>query len=275
LEARNNYVDAQATLGDAGDEYLTLMHATQAISGMRDPVNPKSVEQGVKGVLQSAIGMGDSPKGAAFQYKVIGSAVDQVGRGTITADKNLDMDQVSIPKAMAWEIFKPYVIRRLVRSGLPAATALREVKEQTPMAMGMLQEEMKNRPVVYNRAPALHRYAYTGAFARLRDDDAIGLPYAVLKGIGGDYDGDNINVHVPSSSAAVNEVLEKMLPSKSLRHPGTFETHFEPVQDYLHGLYLATRPDPKQTPRTFPSAAAAKAAYARGEITARTPIRIV
>ncbi len=143
------------------------------------------------------------------------------------------------------------------------------------MALGALQDEMKERPVVYNRAPTLHRFAYTGAYARLRDDDAIGLPYAVLKGIGGDYDGDNINVHVPSSSASVDEVKTKLLPSKALRHPGTFQTHFEPVQDYLHGLYLATRPDPAQKPRTFQSADEAKAAYARGEITARTPIRIV
>lgn len=275
LESKKNYADAKGTFGQAGDEYLTMAHAVGAISGLRDPVNPKTHEQGVKGVLKSAIGIGDSPKGAVFQYKVIGSAVDQVGRGTITADKNLDMDQVSIPKAMAWEIFRPYVIRQLRRQGMPATEAMKAVREQSPQALEALKQEMTERPVVYNRAPALHRFAYTGAYAKLRDDDAIGLPYATLKGLGGDYDGDAINVHTPSSAAAVEEVKNKLLPSTALRHPGTFETHYEPVQDYLAGLHLATTPDPKQRLQVFHSEEEAKAAYKRGDISARTPIRIL
>lgn len=275
LQARKNFEEAEEEFGDAGDEYITMMDAVRAISGLRDPVNPKSAEQGVKGILKYAIGLGNTPKSAFFQRRVVGSAVDTIGRGVITADKDLDMDEVGIPKEMAWEIFRPYVVRRLRRQGLPATEAMKAIKEEKPIAKKALDEEMSQRPVVYNRAPALHRYSYVGAWGKVRDDDAIGMPYHTLKGIGGDFDGDAVNIHVPSSPEAVEEVKEKLVPSKQLRHAATFETHLEPVQDYLAGLYLASTPNPKEPVRTFASEEDAKKAYARGEISARTPIRVL
>lgn len=275
LVARDNYKDAQSEFGDAGEEYVNMWNAVRAISGVHEPVNPKSVDQGVKGILRYAIGVGDTPKAAFYQRKVIGTAVDQVGRGVITADKNLDIDEVGIPKDMAVKIFRPYVIRRLVRQGMPSTEALTALKNEESVAMRALEEEMKERPVVYNRAPALHRYAYVGAYAKLRDDDAIGMPYGTLKGIGGDFDGDQINVHVPSTAEAVTDVKEKMMPSKNLFFTGDFETHLEPVQDYTAGLYLASVPNEREPVRTFATADEARNAYARGEIGARTPIRIL
>lgn len=276
LTARENYQQAMTEFGSAGDEYSALADAVQAISGVRDPVNPKSVEQGVGGILRHAIGVGKSPKYATFQRKVIGSAVDNVGRGTITADADLDMDEVSIPAEIAWTSFRPFVIRRLTRSGYSAQEALKSVKERNPSATRALKEEMSERPVVYNRAPSLHKYSYVGAWGKLREhDDAIGLPYHVLKGIGGDYDGDNVNIHVPSSAEAVDEVKNKLFPSKNLFHSATYETHLEPTQDYLAGLYLASRPDKREATKTFDTVAEARKAFAKGEISLRTPIRIL
>ena len=276
LTAKENYEQAVSEFGDAGDEYLTLMNAVQAISGVKDPVNPKSVEQGVGGILRHAIGVGKSPKYATFQRKVIGSAVDTVGRGTITADSSLDMDEVSIPADIAWTTFKPFILRRLTRNGYSATEALKHVKERTPTGLKALKDEMGERPVVYNRAPSLHKYSYVGAWGKLREkDDGIGLPYHVLKGIGGDYDGDNINIHVPSSEEAVKEVKDRLFPSKNLFHTATFESHLEPVQDYLAGLYLATRPKKGEKVQAFPTLEAAQRAFAKGEISMGTPIRIM
>jgi len=274
LEAKKNYTDATENFGSAGDEYLTLMNATQAISGVKDPVNPKSAEQGVKGLLRFAIGVGDSPKHATFHRKVIGTAVDTVGRGTITGDPDLDMDEVGMPADMAWSTFRPFVIRRLVRQGIHATDAVNAVKDRTGLAKKALEEEMSERPVVYNRAPSLHKFSYVGAWAKLRNNDSIGLPYHTLKGIGGDFDGDAINIHVPAGAEAVDEVKNKLMPSKNLLHPGTYESHLEPMQDYLAGLYLATRPDPKQTVHTFATVQDARKAFSRGEISLATPIKI-
>ena len=275
LEARQNYSDALETFGSAGDEYGTMSDAVQAISGVRDPVYAKSAEQGVKGILRHAIGIGDTPKAAFYQRKVIGSAVDNVGRGVIAADADLDMDEIGIPKDMAFKIYRPYLIRNLVRSGIESTDAVRAVQEQSPIARKALDQVIEEIPVSYNRAPALHRYAYVGAKPVIRDDDAIGLPYQVLKGIGGDYDGDQINVHVPSSPEAIKDVREKLMPSKNLFFTGDFETHLEPMQDYLAGLYLASTPDTDETVQTFASEEEARRAFAQGKINARTPIRIL
>lgn len=275
LEARKNYQDAKGVFGEAHDEYGTLMKAVQAVTGIEGPVNPKTAEQGVKGVLQYAIGLGTSPKAGGYQRKVIGTAVDTVGRSVITADRSLGLDDVGIPETMAWKMFRPYVIRRLVTQGMPPAEALQAVEDRTPAAAAMLDEEMKVRPVVYNRAPALHRYAYQGAWARRVPDDSIHVPYYTLKAIGGDFDGDAINIHVPSSYEAIEDVKEKLMPSKNLFFTGNFETHYEPTQDYTLGLHLAGKMDPSQKPVTFANAQEAKAAYARGLINARTPIRIL
>lgn len=275
IEAKKNYEGAIKTFGDAGDEYATLMQAVRAVSGIDGPVNPKTAEQGVKGILRYAIGMGDSPKHSAYQRKVIGTAVDTVGRSVITADRHMGLDDIGVPEDMAWKIFRPYIIRRLVTNGTPPPEAIKAVEDRTPAASSMLDDEMQARPVVYNRAPALHRYAYQGAWGRRVQGDAIHMPYQTLKALGADYDGDAINIHVPSSSEAVDDVKEKLMPSKNLLFAGNFETHYEPTQDYTMGLYLAGKMDPKQKPVTFANAAEAKAAYARGLINARTPIRLL
>lgn len=275
LEARQNYNDASTEFGEAGEEYLTLYNAAKAVTGVSSPVNPKTAEQGVGGILQDAIGLGDSPKFGRYIRKVLGTSVDTVGRGVITSDPDLGLDEVGVPEEMAWNIFKPFIIKRLVQNGTPASEAVMAVRNRTKQAELALQKEMKERPVVYNRAPALHKFNYVAAFGKLRKDNAIGLPYYTLQGIAGDYDGDTINLHVPVGDKAVKEVQEKLLPSKNLLHPANYEPHLEPRQDFLAGLYVATQPDDRQPVQVFPSEEAAKAAYRRGEISARTPIRII
>jgi len=275
IEAKKNYHDAKSEFGSAGDQYLTMMNAVKAISGKESPVNPKTAEQGVKGILNYAIGLGSSPKYSTYHRRVIGSSVDTVGRTAITANGDLGIDEVGLPEKMAWSIFRPFVIRRMVQNGMPPAEAMTDIQQQTPVAKQALVEEMKHRPIVYNRAPALHRYAYQGAFAKLVPGDALHVPYHTLKATGADFDGDAENVHLPVSEDAIEDVKEKLMPSKNLHFTGNFETHYEPTQDYTAGLYLAGKKDDKQKPKVFLTEEDAKSAYARGEIGAQTPIRVL
>lgn len=275
IQARKNYEEAKDVFGDAGEEYLTLYNATKAVTGLGDPVNPEHVEQNVKGLLQNAIGVGESPKFARFQRKVIGQSVDNVGRGVIVPDPELDMDQISIPKPMAIKIMRPFVIRRLVRGGHSAADAVKAVKDLTPAAERELEREMQSRPVYWNRAPALHRYNYVGAWARLAQGNEIGLPQATEPGANADHDGDMINVHVPVSSGAVRDVIEKMMPSRNLWHPSNFDVHLKPDKDYLAGLYLATKLKEDREPVSFDTPEEAIKAYLRGEIGAGDPVNIL
>jgi DNA-directed RNA polymerase beta subunit len=274
IQARTNFDDAKSTFGDAGEEYLTLYNAAKAVTGLGDPINPEHVEQNVKGLLANAIGIGESPKFARFQRKVIGQAVDNVGRGVIVPDPELDMDQISIPKPMAFKILRPFVIRRLVRNGYKAADAVKAVRDETPAAERELIREMEARPVYWNRAPALHRYNYVGAWARLAKGNEIGLPQVTEPGANADHDGDMVNVHVPVSSEAVRDVIEKMMPSRNLWHPSNFDVHLKPDKDYLAGLYLATKLKADKEPRRFASREDAFKAYLRGEIGVADPVII-
>lgn len=275
MESGKNYTEAQKTFGDAGEEYGAMYAAAKAVAGLGAPINPKHVEQGVKGLLQNAIGVGDSPKFARFQRKVLGQAVDTVGRGVATPDPELDMDQVSIPKDMAWTVYRPYVIRRLVRSGWSAREAVMAVREQKPAAFRELQNEMKARPVYWDRAPALQRYNYVGAWPVLSRGNNIGVPQVVEPGANLDFDGDKINLHVPSHHDAVRDVIEKMMPSKNLWHPKDFDVHLKPDKDYLAGLYLATSIKKNKTPRTFASKEDAYQAYLRGDLGVADPVVIL
>ena len=154
-----------------------MYNAAKAVTGLGNPVNPEHVQQNVKGLLKSAIGVGQSPKFARFQRKVIGQSVDNVGRGVITPDPELDMDQIAIPEDMAWTLYRPFAIRRLVRSGYNLAQeAVKAVKNKKPVARRELMREMEKRPVYWNRAPSLHRYNYVGAYPVLSQGNNIGLP---------------------------------------------------------------------------------------------------
>ncbi len=275
MHAGANWAETKKELGDAGDQYLTMYHAAKAVAGLHDPVNPKSAERGVRGMLRYAIGVKDSPKYSRFQRKVLGNSADTIGRGVITADPDLDMDQIGMPEDMAWTQFRPFVIRSLVRSGMPATEAVKAVRDRSPVAEKHLIAEMKTRPVVYNRAPSLHRYNYVGGFAQLNKGASnISLPQMVTKGLGADYDGDAIGIHVPVSDSAAKEVIDKLFPSKNLLHPNSFETHLEPTQEFLAGLYLASQRG-KSSPKVFNTKAEALAAYKHGDIGVQDRVTIL
>jgi DNA-directed RNA polymerase beta subunit len=191
MEASKNYTESKSTFGEAGSQYLTMYKAAKAVAGMHDPVNEKYAEQGVRGMLRSAIGVKDSPKYSRFQRKVLGNSVDTVGRSVITIDPELNMDQIGMPEEMAWTQFRPFVIRSLVRSGMPAAQAVKAVRDRSSTAEKHLLTEMEHRPVVYNRAPSLHRYNYVGGMAKInKGTDNISIPQSSTKGLGADFDGD-------------------------------------------------------------------------------------
>jgi DNA-directed RNA polymerase beta subunit len=275
FEAKKNYKDTDDKLGDAGDQYLTMVQAAKAVVGTDDPVNPKHVEQQLKGLLGFAIGIGDTPKAAAYQRRVLGMALDTVGRSTITTGPELDMDQIGVPKRMAWEVYRPYIIRRLVRNGTPATEAVMAVRNQTKAAEHALSEEIKVRPVMYNRDPALHRYSMQAGWPVLHDGDSIRYNSSVMTDQNADIDGDQVNIHVPNSDAAVKDILENLLPSRNIISSSSFDVHHDPKQDYVAGLYLAGKPDMSRPVKEFATQEDAIKAYKAGKLSARDPVRIL
>lgn len=172
-----------------GEERLRLYNAYKAVSGLGDPVQPKTVEKGVSGLLSHVFGAG-SPKVGLFQARMIGTTTDVVGRATITPNPELSMDQVGLPEEKAWVIYRPFIMRRLVRKGLPAVEAAKGVIDRSPVARQALEEELKIRPVIINRAPTLHKFGFMAAWPILVKGHTLQVSPTVTTGFGADFDGD-------------------------------------------------------------------------------------
>jgi len=276
IGSADNLAESESVFGkeSTGDAYLDMYDSVKAVVGLGDPVSKKLRDKKVRGILAQAVGIGRSPKSAQFQRRIVGTAVDQVGRAVIAPDPKLDIDQIGVPEEMAWTQYRKYVVRKLVQRGMPATQAVKSVIDRSGPAERALHEVMEERPVWINRAPTLHRHSIIGGRPVLIKGDAIKLAPAVEGGLGADHDGDAVQLHVPSTDEAVDEVYNKLMPSKNLRSPANFDVHMFPENEFVAGIYEANRVNKEKRARVFQSNEAAVAAYMRGEISVNDPITI-
>lgn len=188
--ANNDLSEIKGVVGSkaADKERLRVYDGMKAVAGLGDPIQAKTQEKNAKGLLAHVFG--NSPKTGLFQRRVLNSAVDVVGRATITPNPELGMDQVGLPEAKAWTIYRPFVVRNLVRRGLPSAQAAIEVANQSKTARDALVDEIGKRPVIINRAPTLHRYGFMAAWPVLVKNDTLQLPPPIVSGFNADFDGN-------------------------------------------------------------------------------------
>ena len=264
FDANDALKETSAFSRDLGNERVALYKAFKAVTGLGDPITPKNQERNVKGVLKYIFG--DNPKFSVMQRKLLSTTVDVVGRGVITPNPDLDMDEVGLPMTKAWEIYRPFIIRRLAKRGVPPIRAAELVEKKDKMALDALQQEVDERPVIITRAPVLHRYGVMAFKPRLVSNETLQISPAIVKGFGADFDGDTMNYHVPVSDGAVKDALEKMLPSKNLLSTKSFKAHQLPQNEYQGGLYHATAFVSNKPERYFATKADAIKAYRAGEI---------
>jgi len=274
IEANNNLKTMGDLVDDVGDERLALYHAFKAVTGLGDPVHPKLQEKRVKGLLKHVFG--SSPKHGLVQRRLIGSAVDLVGRAVIAPNPDLDMDQVGIPEDRAWHVYRPFVARRLRRRGMRLTDALRQISDRTPLAREELLQEMSHRPVMIDRAPAWHKFGILGAWPKLVKGNTMQISPLVVKGFAADFDGDAMNFNVPGTEEARQEVIDKMMPSRNLISPADFKTPIhQPSQEFTAGLFVASTGRKDRPKRTFADLKSAIAAYEQGRIDIDDPIVIL
>jgi DNA-directed RNA polymerase beta subunit len=274
LDANGALKESAGVLEDTGDARLGVYDAMKGVTGLGDPTQAKNVERRVRGFLSQIFG--NSPKYGTVQRKLLSSTVDLVGRAVITPNPDLDMDQVALPEEKAWEIYKPFIVRGLVRRGLPRMDAVNAFDSKNKAAHDELQTQMSSRPIVINRAPVLHRYGMMAFYPRLTKNKVMEVSPLVTKGFGADFDGDAMQYHVPSTDEAAKEAIAKMLPSRNLFAASTFKAHYTPVAEFQSGLYVASnRVDKKAQPKVFRNKKDAIAAYRRGDIEVDTPVHIV
>ena len=244
------------------------------LTGLYAPQDVKLQSKHVNGLLKWALG--DSPKFGAFQRKVLSSSVDTVGRGVITPDPRLKVNQVGLPEAMAFGIMAPIVERALVKQGYTPIQAMEKVKKRDAQARDALNEAMASHPVLINRAPTLHKLGIMALHPILVTGNAIRTNPSLVPVMAGDYDGDQVNIHVPVSYNGIREANERMLPDRNLISMRKREILFKPEKEYQQGLYIATRmkSGPDVRTRYFNTLEEARQAYRDGLIDVDDPIVI-
>jgi DNA-directed RNA polymerase subunit beta' len=195
----------------------------------------------IKGIAMAIAG--SSPKYGLYHSKLLKRRQETSGTAVVGPEPDMDMDSMGIPENMAWEIFKPYVVKDLKSSGLTTLKAKEEIENRSPMARHSLVNTMDSRYVIANRAPTLHRGSIMAFKPKLVSGSALKIPVEVLSGFNADFDGDTFGVFVPSSPEAVEEA-KKMLPSANLYSPGTIRSTLSVSlgKEYMMGLYKLTRP---------------------------------
>ena len=218
-------------------------------------------------------------KQGRFRQNLLGKRVDYSGRSVIVVGPELKLHECGLPKQMALELFKPFVISWLISNehanNIRSASRLIEAKET--VVWDALDEVIRGKYVLLNRAPSLHRLSVQAFQPRLIDGKAIKLHPLVASGFNADYDGDQMAVHLPLSDAAQAEARELMSAGKNLLKPADGSPVLAIYQDVVLGAYYLTYDKPgtdTDKPKAFSSVYEAEMAYDQGIIQLQTPIRV-
>jgi DNA-directed RNA polymerase subunit beta' len=182
-------------------------------------------------------------KQGRFRQNLLGRRVDYSGRSVIVVDPELRMDQCGIPKIMALELFKSYIFAGLLERELAPnlRVAKRMVEEQEPVVWDVLEEVVKGRPVLLNRAPTLHRLGIQGFYPILVDGKAIKIHPLVCAAFNADFDGDQMAVHLPLSRRAQEESKKLIVSTRNILSPANGRPVTVPSQDMVLGLHFMTK----------------------------------
>ncbi|MFH1775715.1 MAG: DNA-directed RNA polymerase subunit beta' [Chloroflexota bacterium] len=217
-------------------------------------------------------------KQGRFRQNLLGKRVDYSGRSVIVAGPELKLHQCGLPRRMALELFKPFIMSRLVLEGLAhnIKSARRLVERAKPNVYDILEEVVKERPVLLNRAPTLHRLSIQAFEPVLIDGSAIQIHPLVCSAFNADFDGDQMAVHLPLSKAAVREAREMMLSTHNMLLPSCGEPVVTPTLDMVLGCYYLTtiKSGARGEGRVFGSFEEARLAYDLGIVDLRGEIEV-
>ncbi len=217
-------------------------------------------------------------KQGRFRQNLLGKRVDYSGRSVIVVGPDLKLHQCGLPKRMALELFKPFVMRKLVEQNFAhnIKSAKRFVERVKPEVWDVLEDVIKNHPVLLNRAPTLHRLGIQAFEAVLVEGSAIQLHPLVCSAFNADFDGDQMAVHVPLSEKAQDEARQFMMSTRNLLSPAHGEPSIGASQDMVLGCFYLTqdRPDKKGEGRVFTDSNEALLAHEHGIIDLQARIKV-
>ncbi|TYR73056.1 DNA-directed RNA polymerase subunit beta' [Rossellomorea vietnamensis] len=279
---------------DLNDLYRRVINRNNRLKRLLDLGAPSIIVQNEKRMLQEAVdalidngrrgrpvtGPGNRPlkslshmlkgKQGRFRQNLLGKRVDYSGRSVIVVGPNLKMYQCGLPKEMALELFKPFVMKELVEKGIAhnIKSAKRKIERIQPEVWDVLEEVIKEHPVLLNRAPTLHRLGIQAFEPTLVEGRAIRLHPLVCTAYNADFDGDQMAVHVPLSAEAQAEARMLMLAAQNILNPKDGKPVVTPSQDMVLGNYYLTmeREGAKGEGTTYSNANEALIAYQNGYV---------
>ena len=225
--------------------------------------------------------LSDSLKGKAgrFRQNLLGKRVDYSARSVIVVGPELKMGECGLPKLMAAELYKPFIIRKLIERGIvkTVKSAKKIVDRREPVIWDILENVMKGHPVLLNRAPTLHRLGIQAFQPKLIEGKAIQLHPLACTAFNADFDGDQMAVHLPLSNEAILEAQILMLQSHNILNPANGAPITVPSQDMVLGLYYITkiRPGAKGSGLTFYGPEEAIIANNEGRCDLHAPVKVM
>ncbi len=225
--------------------------------------------------------LSDSLKGkqGRFRQNLLGKRVDYSARSVIVVGPELKMGECGLPKLMAAELYKPFIIRKLIERGIvkTVKSAKKIVDRREPIIWDILEHVMKGHPVLLNRAPTLHRLGIQAFQPKMIEGKAIQLHPLACTAFNADFDGDQMAVHLPLSNEAVLEAQMLMLQSHNILNPSNGAPITVPSQDMVLGLYYITklRDGAKGTGMTFYGPEEALIAYNQGRVAIHAPVKVI
>ncbi|MSQ23187.1 MAG: DNA-directed RNA polymerase subunit beta' [Chloroflexi bacterium] len=287
---------------DLNDLYRRVINRNNRLKRLEELGAPEIIVRNEKRMLQEAVdslidngrhgravsgssnhklkSLSDMLKGkqGRFRQNLLGKRVDYSGRSVIVVGPSLQLHQCGLPKRMALELFKPFVMQRLVERGIVhnIKSAKRVVERVRPEVWDVLEEVIQDHPVLLNRAPTLHRLGIQAFQPILIEGSAIQIHPLVCAAFNADFDGDQMAVHVPLSAAAKSEALELMLSVRNLVQPSNGEPVTAPTLDMVLGCYYLTmvKPGAVGEGRVFASPDDARLGYELGQIDLRASISV-
>ncbi len=249
----------------------------EAVDSLIDASQAKTTRRRVVKPLRSLSDMLSGKQGR-FRQNLLGKRVDYSGRSVIVVGPELKLSECGIPKDMALEMFKPYVLRELIAEGTApnVKSAKHAIERKDPLVFDILERITKNHPVLLNRAPTLHKLGIQAFYPVLIEGNAIQLHPCVCAGYNADFDGDQMAVHVPLSETAIEDARSKMMAQNNLLKPANGSPITVPNKEMALGCYYLTsfNPDLAKIETVFGDAEQAYAARESGEIQLRQPINV-
>ncbi|OGY21316.1 MAG: DNA-directed RNA polymerase subunit beta' [Candidatus Woykebacteria bacterium GWB1_45_5] len=246
----------------------------EAVDALIDSTQrPLPTRAGVK-ILRSLSDMLKGKQGR-FRQNLLGKRVDYSGRSVIVVAPSAKLNECLVPKEMALELFKPYVLRELIFQGYaPNVKSAKHVFERRGNEVwDILEPITKAHPVLLNRAPTLHRLGIQAFYPVLTEGNAIGIHPSVCAGYGADFDGDQMAIHVPLARAACDEAVDLMMSTNNLLRPADGEPIMTPSHDVFLGLFYLTTMHEGDKKQVFSEGEVVRA-YQLGLLTLREKIKV-